>query len=117
MPLTGAERQRRYRARKRGESVPEMQPGPVPGYKQTPEHVQNAKRFGENHHSWIGDSVSTKGGRTRAIRLYPEIGPCSECGTEPAERHHVDGNTANNDPSNIEILCRVCHMKRHRKVR
>jgi hypothetical protein len=80
------------------------------GYKQTPEHI--AKRIGkrETHARWIGDSVSVKGGRTRALRIYSNIGKCERCGAESPERHHVDGNTANNSPSNIRILCRKCHM-------
>ena len=78
MALTPAERQARYRARKRGENVPE-----IPrkrGYKQTPEHVEKRKRFGPDHHA-------------------------------RAERHHIDGNTANNKPGNIAFLCRRCHMR------
>ena len=42
--------------------------------------------------------------------MYPTIGPCSHCGNDKAERHHRDGNTANNEPSNIDITCRRCHM-------
>ncbi len=29
--------------------------------------------------------------------------------------HHVDGDPANNDPSNIRLLCVRCHRKRHTK--
>jgi len=110
MALTPAERQARYRARKRGEDVPKLTGGVPLGYKQTPEHVENRKRFGEDHPAWLGDDVSRKGGRTRALRKYPDIGPCRACGSPRAERHHVDGNTANNEPENIEALCRRCHM-------
>ena len=39
------ERVRRCRARKRGESVPLMKPGPKVGYRQTEEHKRN--RFGK----------------------------------------------------------------------
>lgn len=80
------------------------------GYKQTPEHVAARMRYGKNNHGWLGDEVSAKGGRTRAIRAFPEIGPCEMCGAARAERHHRDGNTANNAPSNIAPLCRKCHM-------
>jgi hypothetical protein len=65
---------------------------------------------GEAHHAWLGDGVSVKGGRTRALRAFPDVGPCHDCGDAPAERHHKDGNTANNTPSNIGVLCRRCHM-------
>lgn len=27
--------------------------------------------------------------------------------------HHVDGNRFNNDPSNLQTLCRKCHDKKH----
>lgn len=67
-------------------------------------------RHGESHYAWLGDSVSSRGGRTRALRLYPSVGPCTICGFAKAERHHKDGNTANNEASNIEVVCRRCHM-------
>ena len=81
------------------------------GRKQTPEHVAKRQRYGAQHHSWKGPSVRVESGRMRAVRMYPHVGPCVECGKEKAERHHIDGNTTNNDPSNIAILCRRCHMK------
>ena len=81
------------------------------GYKQTPEHTQKIKRFGPDHHAYLGDSVSEKGGRTRAQRKYPTIGSCEHCGNPAKDRHHKDGDTANNSPENIAVLCRRCHMK------
>ncbi len=65
---------------------------------------------GAAHPDWIGDAVTARGGRTRALRLFPVIGPCVVCGAPKTERHHIDGNTANNAASNIEALCRRCHM-------
>jgi hypothetical protein len=85
--------------------------GPKPGYKQTPEHIAKRIRRGSEHHAWKGDAVTPKGGRTRALRYYKDIGPCSACGAQHAERHHKDGDTANNEPDNIAILCRKCHME------
>lgn len=33
------------------------------------------------------------------------------CGLRPAiDRHHIDGDTTNNDRSNITLACRRCHM-------
>lgn len=81
------------------------------GYKQSPEHIAKRIRTGEKHHSWIGDNVSVKGGRTRAYRMYKEITPCVLCASYRSERHHIDGNTANNEPENIICVCRKCHMK------
>lgn len=77
------------------------------------EHIGSATLYpsGEAHYAWQGDAVSEKGGRKRALRLFPEIGHCIKCSAEKAERHHKDGNTANNTPGNIEALCRRCHME------
>jgi len=88
-----------------------MKPGPKKGYKQSPEHIANRKRFGSEHHQWKGDQACQRAGRSRAERMYPVIGPCCQCGNPKAERHHWDGNTLNNDPENIVILCRRCHMQ------
>ena len=66
---------------------------------------------GSLHPNWKGDSISEKGGRGRAQRLYPVVKPCERCGKKKAERHHRDNNTANNEPSNIHFLCRRCHME------
>jgi hypothetical protein len=42
--------------------------------------------------------------------MYPGAVPCVNCGEEKTDRHHLDGNTANNDPENVITLCRRCHM-------
>ena len=81
------------------------------GYKQTPEHVQKRTRRGASHYAWLGSKVSVKGGRSRALRLFKDVGPCVMCGAIRSERHHVDGNTANNEPANVVVVCRRCHMR------
>jgi hypothetical protein len=89
-------------------------PGPKPGTKKTPEHLANIKAAlprGTRHHNFKGDAAKEKTGRTRAQMLYTAIGPCERCGAGNAERHHRDGNTLNNAPTNIAILCRRCHME------
>jgi hypothetical protein len=48
-------------------------------------------------------------GHKKALKMYPEIGPCAECGSAKAERHHIDDNPLNNMPSNVKALCRRCH--------
>lgn len=105
---TPMNRWKRYRLRKKGHDIPT--PPRKRGYTQTTEHIAKRKRCGSDHYGWLGDSVSTKGGRTRALRAFKNIGPCIECGNPKAERHHKDDNTANNDPDNIAVLCRRCHM-------
>jgi len=80
------------------------------GYKQTEEHVRKRIKHGVRHANWVGSDVSVKGGRTRALRLYPQ-GPCVDCGSEKGERHHVNGDTSDNSPENVKFPCRSCHMK------
>jgi hypothetical protein len=50
-------------------------------------------------------------GRDEARRLFPEIGDCERCGVPATDRHHKDGDTWNNERSNLEFLCRRCHMQ------
>jgi 5-methylcytosine-specific restriction endonuclease McrA len=79
----------------------------------TPDHLRKIgeAKARERHHLWKGDDVSERSGRSRAQRWFAEKKPCQKCGsTKRPERHHVDGNTANNEPSNIMFLCRRCHM-------
>lgn len=80
------------------------------GYKQTPEHIAAKSRFGDAHHGWKGENITRRSGRSRALRLYPTIGPCVLCGDPKSERHHMDDDTTNNTPENILPLCRKCHM-------
>ena len=74
------------------------------------EHRAKLGRRAENHPLWKGAEASIRTGRTRALRWFPS-GPCIECGDLVSERHHEDGDTLNNHPSNIKMLCRLCHMK------
>lgn len=40
---------------------------------------------------------------------------CSDCGSEKELHvHHRDGNHSNNQPENLEVLCKDCHWNRHR---
>jgi len=108
--MDAKERTRRYRARQRGEIIPKLPPGPKKGYKQTQEHIEKRKRFGPEHHNWKGDNIVVASGRSRAERKFPSK-PCQICGKGNAERHHKDGDTSNNEPTNVVFLCRKCHMK------
>ena len=58
-----------------------------------------------------GDAATQRTGRGRAQKLY-EPGACLVCG-QPAERHHVDGNTLNNASENVVLLCRKHHRTIH----
>ncbi len=92
---------------------PDDTPSRRKGYKQSPDHIAKRIRSGAEHYSWIGDAVSDKGGRSRALRAMPDIGPCVDCGSEQSERHHVDGDPTNNAPGNIIPVCHSCHIQRH----
>ena len=104
-------RNKRRALRNKGVDIPKLPPGPTRGYKQTAEHVEARKRRGRDHHAWLGEAATTKTGRTRALRMYPDIGNCVLCDSEKSERHHIDGNTLNNTPENVIALCRKCHMR------
>jgi len=67
-------------------------------------------RHGSEHFNWRGERATVKAGRQRARASFA-LGPCERCGKNGVERHHKDANPLNNDPENIEILCRHCHME------
>lgn len=67
-------------------------------------------RAGEHHPQWKGDEALSTTKRRRAQRIY-SLSDCVRCGVPGADRHHVDGNTGNNHPSNVALLCRRCHME------
>jgi hypothetical protein len=71
----------------------------------TPRILEAAER------RWKPDAASnTK--RKRAVARVALVSVCERCGqTKPTERHHIDGDTGNNDLPNLAILCRRCHME------
>jgi hypothetical protein len=78
---------------------------PKRGYQQTEEHkrkISNTHR-GSRNGMWKGDIAGKEAGRGRANRLY--FTP------KNYEIHHIDGNTLNNDPSNILFVERREHME------
>lgn len=49
----------------------------------------------------------------QARQLLPD-GCCEICGSNKnVDVHHIDGNPQNNDLSNLQRLCRSCHIKVH----
>lgn len=88
----------RWRDRRRGLDVPKL----------------TVRLMGEQNPAWRGDKVAKRSARLRAQRLLRDAGPCVRCGAAKAERHHKDHNPWNNDMSNIEVLCRPCHIEEHR---
>ena len=84
------------------------------GRKHTPETLEKMRqsKMGEKNPRWGGSDVAPLVGRKRAGRRFPVLGKCEyEGGCEkPArERHHKDGNTSNNDRSNLQFLCAWHH--------
>lgn len=51
-------------------------------------------------------------GHFQARQKYPEMGTCEghNCTAKAFDRHHKDGNPANNARGNVLFLCRQCHM-------
>ena len=64
---------------------------------------------GKNHVLWKGDAALDHSKRNRAQQKFT-LGECVSCGNAATDRHHKDGDPGNNDSSNIQILCRRCHM-------
>jgi ssDNA-binding Zn-finger/Zn-ribbon topoisomerase 1 len=52
----------------------------------------------------------------RRARRLKAAGPCERCGNPGRDVHHRNGNWLDNDPGNLERLCRPCHLKEHRGV-
>lgn len=71
--------------------------------------LKSLGKIGEKNPLWKGDLASENSKRSRAARKY-QLGPCQRCGKPASDRHHKDGDTGNNEPENIAILCRGCHM-------
>lgn len=65
---------------------------------------------GENHPCWKGNSARSETKRARAQRAYA-LESCEKCGEPATDRHHIDGDTGNNERTNIMLLCRRCHME------
>ena len=50
--------------------------------------------------------------RRKAFSQLPKW--CEKCkGVAPLEIHHKDGNRANNEIENLQILCKTCHRVVH----
>ena len=70
-----------------------------------------ASNFDRRHSADVGWSTAHYHARKIVAR-----GPCSRCGKPDAmDVHHQDGNHLNNDPSNLERICRGCHNLAHRQ--
>ena len=64
---------------------------------------------------YLAACLATTSHRTRhrhAANITAESDRCEQCGVSGPllDRHHADGDDRNNDPANISVLCRRCHM-------
>lgn len=50
----------------------------------------------------------------RKARMICPPGPCELCGATDAEVHHKNEDWRDHSPTNLQRLCRSCHMKAHR---
>ncbi len=66
--------------------------------------------LGPLNSAWKGDNAKPDTGRARAEKYF-SLKACVKCTKEESvERHHIDGNPLNNNPSNVILFCRNCHM-------
>lgn len=73
----------------------------------------SCSRKAERNPMWRGKEVDKEAARARARRLYSLDGIACEyqgCEELAKDRHHINGDTRNNDRSNIRFLCRRHHM-------
>lgn len=68
---------------------------------------------GETNPNWKADTTASWTLHDRARRAIPEMGECEHgsCDEPAADRHHIDGNPANNARENLACLCRRHHMQ------
>ncbi len=68
---------------------------------------------GNRHPNWKGHDAGN-GVRYRAHTVIPDLPICADCGLRPGhDRHHIDGDIYNSDRSNLVVVCRGCHNRRH----
>lgn len=86
-------------------------------------HCQNEYFYNRKIAEWLcgNESGNSKAGASKYIKtwlLKVNNNSCSLCGWDkinpksgitPLEIHHIDGNSQNNRPENLELLCPNCH--------
>lgn len=70
----------------------------------SPEHLKNMRKpRGDKSPRWKGDNVIAKNASQRARTILTDI-------PKGYERHHIDGDPYNNDPTNILMVTHKQHM-------
>jgi len=71
-----------------------------------------------NIYAFKGKKASKWAGHKRASKLLAHIKHCQKCGEEKTSYqlvvHHKNGDQLDNKLSNLEKLCRSCHINHHR---
>lgn len=76
-----------------------------------------SERSKGNRSAFKGNVAKANAGNHRAQKMFL-ASRCEECGDARKRprwliRHHRNGNTLDNRPENIQVLCRSCHPKIH----
>lgn len=72
------------------------------------------QKRGSKNPAWRGGKASANAGRLRCQKIY-KANQCEACGRSDGrfERHHLNGDTHNNDRANVVCLCPACHKAFH----
>ena len=84
-----------------------------PSLKESVRLALSNMRIGANNPNW-STGASRSPSKTRLSLYGFDLNKCSNCGAiEGIQIHHLDGDKTNGNLSNIQILCRKCHAKKH----
>jgi 5-methylcytosine-specific restriction endonuclease McrA len=84
--------------------------------------VRGRSMRGVNHPKWNGgSSTRTYASRKAISQMIAERGKCEDCNSvEDLQGHHIKSHSAapalRADPTNIQVLCRVCHASKHPRL-
>jgi hypothetical protein len=100
-------------AREAGSSVPAAQDA-MAKFGLTPPGISNAKagRPAMYKRKGVGEPTNRTTSSRRAHSICPP-GLCVVCGGEGEQINHIDRNWQNNDPTNLERMCDVCHRRQY----
>lgn len=88
-------------------------------YKETQSYAETARRFGVSNQRIHQIVTGYKSTATRGrLPFIFDIYYCNRCNNSRTEHiHHKDGNSENNQASNLMPVCIPCHFKEHVELR